>query len=115
MVLHINPLNGIFIGAFIGFLLSLPIGLSLAFWLSQIKLRALTVLGAFLGALIGFCIIYASIGTLLFDPPPIASNPGAAFFGTILFCPNVALAFAIVADVLIANRSTRASRRATHK
>jgi biotin transporter BioY len=114
MAFHINPFDGIFIGDFFGFLISLPIGLFLAFWFSAIKRRSMAVLGAFLGALIGFIVIYAWIGTLLFDPPVLASNPGAAFFASALFCSILALAFAILIDVLVASKSTRDYRRAAH-
>lgn len=115
MALHINPLDGIFIGDFFGFLISLPIALFLAFWFSAIKHRVFAILGAFLGSFIGFVAIYAWIGTLVSDPPVLSSNPGAAFFASALFCSILGLAGGVLVDVLVASRSNRDYRRPAHE
>src|SRR5258708_40017528 len=79
-------LNDIFIGGFCGFLLSLPIAFFLAFWLSAVKNRGVGVLGAFVGALLGFIIILGSVGTLLFSTTLPGANRASTFFGSGFIC-----------------------------
>src|SRR5205085_10743199 len=55
--LIINPGDGYFIADIFGFILAVPMALFLAFWMSSVKRRGVVVVGAFLGALIGFLII----------------------------------------------------------
>src|SRR5437764_2495007 len=65
------PIDGIFIGDFFGFLLSLPVALLIAIWISEVvvKSRMVVALGVFVGALLGFIIILGLVGTLIFDQP----------------------------------------------
>src|SRR5258708_19763495 len=79
-------LNDIFIGGFCGFLLSLPIALFLAFWMSAVKNRGVVVLGAFVGALLGFIFILCWVVKLIFIPtlpPPTA--PSTSFVSAFIF------------------------------
>src|SRR5260221_11143537 len=59
-------LNDIFIGGFSGFLLSLPISLFLAFWMSAMKNRGVVVLGASVGELLVFIIIPGWVDVVIF-------------------------------------------------
>jgi len=108
--LHIT-MNDIFIGAFWGFILALPISLFLAFWMSAVKSRWMVVLGAFSGALIGFLIILGWVDTLIFDTPLPGANGTSTFFGSVFFCSILGLAGGIVLDLIIASRNARDYRR----
>jgi biotin transporter BioY len=101
----------VFIGGIFGFLLALPVALFLAFWLSNVKNRTAVVVGAFVGALIGFLIIQGWAGTLIFNSSLPGANGGSAFFGCVLFCSAMGLIGGIIADLLIARRNTRHYRR----
>ncbi|HVU68107.1 MAG TPA: PTS sucrose transporter subunit IIBC [Ktedonobacteraceae bacterium] len=103
---------GVFWGALFGLLLSLPISLFLAFWMSAVRNRAAVVFGAFIGGVIGFLIILGWAGTLVYDTPLPGASGGSAFFGTVLFCAAVELAFGIGFDLLIARANRRDYRRA---
>jgi quinol-cytochrome oxidoreductase complex cytochrome b subunit len=107
------PLDGIFIGDFFGFLLALPVALFLAFWMSDVKKRSIVVLGAFIGALIGFIFILGWVGTLIYDQPLPNANPTATFFGSLLICSVLGLAGGIILDLIVASRSSRDYRRQT--
>jgi len=105
------PIDGFFIADFWGFLLALPVALFLAFWMSAVKSRGTVVLGAFAGALLGFIGILAWVDTLIYDQPlPDASAP-ATFFGSVLLCSTLGLAFAIIVDLIVASFNKRDYRR----
>src|SRR5947209_3377995 len=55
-LLWVDP-NGIFVGSIFGLIIALPVSLFLAFWVSAVKNKAVVVLGAFIGAILGFLII----------------------------------------------------------
>jgi hypothetical protein len=101
----------VLIGDFFGLLLSLPIALFLAFWMSAVKNRATVIWGAFIGALLGFFIILGWAGTLFFDTLLPGANAASAFFGGVLFCSITGLIGGIVVDLLVARRSRRDYRR----
>ncbi len=103
--------NPVFVGGLFGFLLSLPIALFLAFWLSNVKNRIAVIAGAFVGALLGFLIIQAWAGTLIFNSSLAGANGGSAFFGCALFCSAMGLVGGILSDLLVARRNTRDYRR----
>lgn|SRR5579859_42134 len=105
------PLDGIFQGDFFGFILALPTALFLAFWMSAVKRRGIVVLGAFIGALIGFIVILGWVGTLIYDQPLPNANPAATFFGSLLICSVLGLAGGIILDLIVARRSSRDYRR----
>lgn len=103
---------GVFWGALFGLLLSLPISLFLAFWMSAVRNRAAVVFGAFIGGIIGFLIILGWVGTLVFNTVLPGASGGLTFFGTVLFCATLELAFGMGADLLIARTNRRDYRRA---
>src|SRR5947209_9302454 len=105
------PIDGVFIGDFWGFILALPIALFLAFWLSAVKNRAAVVVGAFIGALLGFLIILGWVGTLIYNTELPGANGGATFFGSVLMCSTLGLTGAIIFDLIVARRSARDYRR----
>ncbi len=109
--LIINPSSGIFIGDFFGFLLALPVTLFLAYWMSEVKNHAAVVIGAFVGAFIGFVAIYAWVGTLIYDTELPGANGAATFFGSLLLCSALGLSVAIISDLVVARRSRRDYRR----
>ena len=111
--LNVNLGDPVFIGDFFGFLLSIPISLFLAFWLSAVKKRAAVVVGAFIGALLGFLIILGWAGTLIYDQPLPGANGASVFFGSLFFCTVLGISGGILTDLLIARKSRRDYLRAT--
>lgn len=109
--LNVDPGSGIFIGDIFGLVLALPIALFLAFWFSAVKNKAAVVIGAFIGAVIGFFIILGWVGTLIYDTPLPGANGGSTFFGSVLFCSALGLAGGILTDLLVARRRSRDYRR----
>ena len=107
----INPSSGIFIGDFWGFILALPTSLFLAFWMSAVKNRAVVVIGAFVGCLMGFLIILGWVGTLIFDTELPGASGGATFFGSVLICTALGLAAGMILDLIVARRTSRYYRR----
>ncbi len=101
----------VFIGDFFGLLLSLPIALFLAFWVSAVKNRNAVVIGAFIGALIGFFIILAWAGTLFSSNPLLGANGASAFFGGLFFNTIMGLAGGILSDLIVARMNARDYRR----
>ena len=101
----VNIGDPIFIGNFFGFVLAVPISLFLAFWLSSVKKRAAVVIGAFIGALLGFLIILA--WTLIWNHPLPGANGASVFFGSVLFCPVLGLSGGILSDLLVASKSRK--------
>ena len=107
------PIDGIFLGDFFGFLFALPVSLFLAYWISNVKNRMVVVLGAFIGALLGFIAILGIVGTLIFDQPLPNASPVATFFSSLFMCSTLGLAGAIILDLIVAARTTRDYRRQT--
>ena len=105
--LNVNIFDPIFIGAFWGLVLALPISLFLAFWLSAVKNKAAVVVGAFAGTFIGFIALLAWAGTLIFDKPLPGANGGAVFFGSVLLCSILGLVGAMLTDLLVARRNNK--------
>ncbi len=103
--------QGIFIADLFGLILSLPISLFLAFWMSEVKRPMVVVTGAFIGSFLGFLIILGWVGTLIFDTVLPDASPAATFFGSLLFCSAMGLAFGIIADVIVARLTARDYRR----
>ncbi|HLI08342.1 MAG TPA: PTS sucrose transporter subunit IIBC [Ktedonobacteraceae bacterium] len=109
--LIIDPTSGIFVGALVGFILSLPISLFLAFWMSAVKRRWAVVLGAFIGAFIGFLIILGWVGTLIFNTPLPGADGASTFFGSLFFDSTLGLAGGMIMDLLIARANPNIYRR----
>jgi len=106
----IDP-SGIFLADLFGLILSLPIALFLAFWMSAVKNRLVVVLGAFLGAFLAFLIILGWVGTLIYDTVLPGANPGGAFFGSLFLCSALGLSLGIIADLIVARMTSRDYRR----
>jgi hypothetical protein len=109
--LIINPSDGVFIADIFGFILALPVALFLAFWMSAVKNRGVVVVGAFIGAFIGFLAILAWAGTLIYDTDLPNTPPVAIFFGSLLICTALGLSAGIIADLLVARANARDYRR----
>ena len=105
------PIDGIFIGDIFGFILALPVALFLAFWMSAVKSRWIVVLGALIGAVIGFVFILGWVGTLIYSTPLPNASPPAVFFGSLLLCSVLGLAGGIILDLIVARRTRRDYRR----
>jgi hypothetical protein len=103
---------GVFWGALFGLILSLPISLFLAFWMSAVRNRTAVVFGAFVGGFLGFLIILGWVGTLIYDTVLPGASGGPAFFGSVLFCAAMELIFGMGFDLLIARLNRRDYRRA---
>jgi hypothetical protein len=105
--LKVSITDPIFIGAFFGFVLALPLSLFLAYWISAVKNSRAVVVGAFAGALLGFLVLLGWAGTLIFDTPLPGANGGNVFFGSVLLCSIMGVVGGMVTDMLIANRNRR--------
>lgn len=103
--------QGVFVADLIGLILSLPIAMFLAFWMSAVRRRAVVVLGAFLGCFLGFLIILAWVGELIFDTVLPGANPGSVFFGSLFVCSITGLVGGILADLIVARLTRRDYRR----
>ena len=116
LTLQIIDNQGIFQADLLGFILSLPIVLFLAYWMSAVKRPMVVVTGAFIGSFLGFLIILAWVGTLIFDTVLPGANPGSTFFGSLLFCSALGLSVAIIADLIVARKGlSKASCRSRVK
>src|SRR5438876_7454670 len=109
--LQIIDNQGIFQADLIGFILSLPVALFLAYWMSAVKRPMVVVIGAFIGSFLGFLFILAWVGTLIFDTVLPGANPGSTFFGSLLFCSALGLSFGIIADLSVARLTAKDYRR----
>ena len=109
--LQIVDNQGIFLADLFGFLLSLPVALFLAFWMSAVKRPMIVVIGAFIGCFLGYLIILGWVGTLIFDTVLPGATPGAVFFGSVLFDSALGLVIAIFADLIVARLTARDYRR----
>jgi len=105
--LKVNVTDSIFICGIFGCILSIPIALFLAYWLSAVKNHAAVVVGAFAGALLGFLVLLGWAGTLIYDTPLPGANGGNVFFGSVLLCSILGLVVAMLTDLLFARRSRR--------
>lgn len=103
--------QGIFEASLIGFILSLPIVLLLAYWMSAVKRPMVVVTGAFIGGFLGFLIILGWVGTLIFDTVLPGASSGATFFGSLLFCSALGLSVAVIADLVVARMTAKDYRR----
>jgi predicted tellurium resistance membrane protein TerC len=103
--------NGFFIADFWGALLSLPLALFIAFWISNVKNKFAVVGGAFLGVLLGFIGLLLWLGPVFHKEPLPNTDPVAAFFGSLFLCAILGLVFGIVIDLVIAQQSERDYRR----
>ena len=111
LTLQIIDGQGIFFADLFGLILSLPIALFLVYWMSAVKRRMAVVSGAFIGGFFGFLIILGWVGTLIFDTVLPGASPAATFFGSLLFCSAMGLAFGILADTIVASLTARDYRR----
>jgi hypothetical protein len=109
--LQIIDNQGVFIGAIFGLILALPVALFLAFWMSAVKRKGAVIFGAFLGGIIGFVIILAWAGTLIFSTPLEGATGAAVFFSSVLLCSITALSGGILVDLLVARYSARDYRK----
>src|SRR5438309_12115574 len=109
--LQIIDNQGIFEANLIGFILSLPIVLFLAYWISAVKRPTVVVIGAFIGGFLGFLIILAWVGTLIFDTVLPGANAGSTFFGSLLFCSALGLRVEVIADMIVARLTKKDYRR----
>ena len=105
--LKVSITDPIFIGAFFGFLLALPLSLFLAYWISAVRSHRAVVVGAFSGTLLGFLVLLGWAGTLIYDTPLPGANGGNVFFGSVLLCSIMGVVGGMVTDMLIANRNRR--------
>ena len=109
--LQIVDPQGIWLADLFGFILSLPISLFLAYWISNVKRPMVVVTGAFIGCFLGFLIILGWVGTLIFDTTLPGATTGAVFFGSVLFNSALGLLIAIFADLIVARLTARDYRR----
>src|SRR5215467_11528832 len=103
--------QGIFEASLIGFILSLPTVLFLAYWINNVKRPMVVVIGAFIGGFLGFLIILAWVGTLVFDTVLPGASSGATFFGSLLFCSALGLSFGVLSDLIVARLNAQDYRR----
>ena len=103
--------HGVFIADLFGLILALPIAMFLAFWMSAVKRRAVVVFGAFLGSFLGFLVILAWVGELIFDSVLPGADPGSTFFGSLLINSAAGLVCGIFADLIVARLTRRDYRR----
>jgi hypothetical protein len=105
--------QGIFLADLFGLLLSLPIALFLAFWMSAVRRKTVVVIGAFIGAFLAFLVILGWVGELIYNTVLPGATPGATFFGSLLICSAAGLAFGILSDLVVARLTRRDYRRPT--
>ena len=103
--------QGVFWADLFGLILALPLAMFLAFWMSAVRRRAVVVLGAFIGGIIGFLVILGWVGELIFDTVLPGANPGSVFFGSLFVCSITGLVGGILADLIVARLTRRDYRR----
>ncbi len=103
--------QGVFLADIFGLILALPTAMFLAFWMSAVKRRTVVVLGAFIGSFLGFLVILAWVGELIFDSVLPGANPGSVFFGALLINSAAGLVCGILADLIVARLTRRDYRR----
>lgn len=109
--LIINPGDPIFIGAIFGFILSVPVALFLAYWMSSVKNKMAVVIGAFIGTFVGLVGVLSWVDTLFFSTPLPKADGVSTFFSTILLCSVVGLIGAMLTDLLVVRRTAHDYRR----
>ena len=109
--LIINPGDPIFVGAIFGFLLSVPVALFLAYWISNVKKKTAVVLGAFVGSFFGLVVVLGWVDTLIFSTPLPKADGVSTFFSTILLCSVLGLVSAMLTDLFMARRTSYDYRR----
>lgn len=109
--LQIVDNSGIFLADLFGLILALPAALFLAFWFSAVRNRMVVVIGAFIGAFLGFIIILGWVGTLIYNTTLPDASPAGTFFGALLFNSIMGLAAGVIADLLVARFTSRYYRR----
>lgn len=107
----IDP-DGVFWGALFGLIVSLPLALFMAFWMSAVRKRFVVIFGALVGGVLGFLIVLGWAGTLIYSTSLPGAGGGPAFFGGLLFCAALGLGFGVGADLLLARSNRRDYRRA---
>ncbi len=105
--------QGIFLADLFGLILSLPVALFLAFWMSDVKNKAAVVVGAFIGAFLAFVVILGWVGELIYDTVLPGASSGSTFFGSLLICSIAGLAFGILTDLVVARVNRKDYRRPT--
>lgn len=105
--------QGIFLSSLFGLILSMPMALFLAFWMSAVKNRIAVVVGAFIGGFLAFVVILGWVGELIYDTVLPGANPGSTFFGSVLICAAAGLGFGILSDLIVARLTRSAYRRPT--
>ena len=103
--------QGIFLADLIGLILSLPIALFLAFWMSAVRRKAVVVIGAFIGAFLAFVVILGWVGELLYNTVLPGASSGSTFFGSLLICSVAGMSFGILADLIVARLNRKDYRR----
>lgn len=103
--------HGIFLADLLGLILALPIALFMAFWMSAVKRRGVVVFGAFIGSFIGFLVILAWVGELVFNTVLPGADPGSTFFGALFINSVMGLVGGILADLIVARLSRSDYRR----
>jgi hypothetical protein len=103
--------QGIFLADLFGLILSLPVALFLAFWMSAVKRKAAVVVGAFIGAFLAFVVILGWVGELIYDTVLPGATSGSTFFSSVLICSVAGLAFGILADLIVARLTRKDYRR----
>src|SRR5260370_23524238 len=93
--LQIVDPQGIWLADLFGFILSLPISLFLAYWISNVKRPMVTVIGAFIGCFLGFLIILGWVFTLVFHTSFPRARTVLIFFGPLLFHSTPLLVFSV--------------------
>jgi hypothetical protein len=102
--------QGIFLADLFGLILALPVALFLAFWMSAVRRKAVVVIGAFIGAFLGFLVILGWVDELIFNTILPGASPGPTFFSAVLICSATGLVGGILADLVVA-RLTRSDYR----
>src|SRR5260370_1549155 len=93
--LQIVDNQGIFLADLFGFLLSLPVALFLAFWISNVKRPMLVVIGAFIGSFIVFLIILGWVGSLIYFNVLPTDIPDTTFFSALPLSSSPASTFSL--------------------
>lgn len=109
--LVLNPGDPIFIGAVFGFLLSVPVALFLAYWISDVKKKIAVVSGAFVGSFVGLVAVLSWVDTLVFSTPLPKADGVSTFFSTILLCSVLGLVGGMLTDLVVARRMAHDYRR----
>ncbi|MDQ2713559.1 MAG: PTS sucrose transporter subunit IIBC [Chloroflexota bacterium] len=109
--LNIGASFGLFLASLFGFVIALPVALFLAFWMSAVRSRWIVVLGALLGALIGFIGVYGWVGTLIYNTILPGADVAPTFFGSLLICSAAGLIGGILLDLIVGRMTSRSYRR----